>query len=794
MTRARSFGTIASLALALFARPVSAAPPPVDVDLVNPHGHWRFVPSAYGLSLDRAELSPGSAVQEFAHGPLFRLQLGVPGQLAALEPGSGNFSYATTSANGATTLTMAWLGLSAGGDSFDVTLDWTLPADSARLASRITVVRVGSARPLAEVDFPTLDLEVKATPEPTATIPAPLPDRLAWCVTQGMLFEAPVELFDGDAPLFQGANDGAGGEGDYGLTFAHPGRVSAPIAAYYQAQTGEAFYLAAHDPFGTSKLVRFASDGTYLRYRLTHVPEHNEEPAFGFSMNFDSVMGPFVAPDRHAWHDACQIYRSFALQQSWCANGLWKTRTDTPGWLRGLEHVSIFKDGDELGVATIPYAEMGANWPSTLSDDRFLSIWYGWDAPGFLIDVPFGYPAVADFNAAVVSAHVAGGRVLPYLNGTEFTLDGTEYAARNAGATIAQIDSNGNPIKFDDGGTTSVSCCQGATAWHDAYADAAVRLLIDHDVDGVYLDFWAGLDASDCQSTSHGHPRGGGSWWTAGKVAFGQNLRNVLRAERPDAITYVEEQDENVIGVSDLMASRPFENIATIGHVRAASVPMFQALYHDYVAMSYWGRVAHSSEMDNLASRAHIAGAANYGLLLNLTNFFAESGDYGDLSTPDEVAFAEYLATIARSFDYGAEYLKFGQRMRPPRIESPPQIPLSPGLDPDQPWPLLTPEEFHGTVPLASAWRAADGSIGLYFVNWAKPIDIGGGTMIDALDVTMTFDPSLYGFVATDNLALSLLTEAGEISFPGSFSGTITRVLPVPMGGALLFRVRKLAP
>lgn len=784
-----------SSAIALFTAHELTIPPPVDVNLANAHGHWRFVPSAYGLSLDLAELAQGQAVQQFSHGPLFRLQLGAPGQLAALVPGTASFSWTTAFSEGSTTLTMRWNGLSAGPDSYDVTITWTLPAASAQLAGRITVAPVASVRPLAEIDFPSLELMTKRVDPDGEGGMAPIAtDRLAWCVTQGMLFDDPIELFDGDAPLLEPANGGDGGEGDFGLTFANPGRISAPLAAYSQVESGESFYLAAHDPTGAAKRVRFASDGTHLRYRMTHLPEHNEEAGFGFSMGFDAVMTPFLALDRHAWFDACQIYRDFALQQAWCAQGPWKTRADTPAWLRSQDHVSVFKDSDELDVESLPYAEMGANWPALLDDDSFLSIWYGWDAPGFLVDVPFGYPAIDDFQEAVDLAHASGGRVLPYLNGTEFTLDGTEYASRNAETTIVVLGSDGNPIKFDDGGTTSVTCCQGASAWHDAYADAALRLQADHEVDGVYLDFWAGLDAITCQSLNHGHPRGGGSWWTAGKLAFAQNLRNVLRAARPDAITYVEEQDESVIGVVDLMASRPFENVATIGHVQAASAPMFQTLYHEFIATSCWGRIAPSSEMDSLDSRAHVAGCAHYGLLLNLTNFFADLGDYSDLSTADEAAFAGFLGEIARSFDFGGEYLKFGRRMRPPEVTGAETIPVTMEAPPSAPWPLMAPEEFHATVPLTSTWRAADGSIGIYFVNWAMPIELGGGMTLNSLDVTVTFDPTRYGFASSDVLAFSLLTDSGEINFPGSFTGTTTRTLPVPMGAALLFKVRKVAP
>jgi hypothetical protein len=101
--------------------------------------------------------------------------------------------------------------------------------------------------------------------------------------------------------------------------------IALQMQAYYDGTAG--LYMATHDGSGNVKHFGLAR----LKDELDVSTEHNydERPGLSFDLPYDTVLGVFHGD----WYAAADIYKQWAVQQSWCAR---KTidRDDIPARLK----------------------------------------------------------------------------------------------------------------------------------------------------------------------------------------------------------------------------------------------------------------------------------------------------------------------------------------------------------------------------------------------------------------------------------------------------------------------------
>jgi len=79
-------------------------------------------------------------------------------------------------------------------------------------------------------------------------------------------------------------------------------------------------------------------------------------------------------------------------------------------------------------------------------------------------------------------------------------------------------ESDGEPVRLG-------VMCPTTSLWQDKIRETALRLMNECGTGGVYIDQIAAAPPVLCFDRTHGHPTGGGHWWTAGYWQFLDRLR-----------------------------------------------------------------------------------------------------------------------------------------------------------------------------------------------------------------------------------------------------------------------------
>jgi hypothetical protein len=157
-------------------------------------------------------------------------------------------------------------------------------------------------------------------------------------------------------------------------------------------------------------------------------------------------------------------------------------------------------------------------------------------------DYPHYFPAKEGFPEGVRELQAANVFVMPYINGRLWdTRDkGMEdFEFTKVALPSVTKDSHGKPIsetygsKETDGSPVVLGVmCPTTDLWQKTVKDIVLRLHNEMDVKGVYIDQIAAASPALCMDKTHGHPLGGGHWWTEGYWKLLQGIRAEKQADR----------------------------------------------------------------------------------------------------------------------------------------------------------------------------------------------------------------------------------------------------------------------
>lgn len=442
---------------------------------------------------------------------------------------------------------------------------------------------------------------------------------------------------------------------------------------------GNGLYLAEEDPDAASKQMEWLADGARgtLSFRISHpvLGHAGSEPVRRYRSPGDIVLGPFQGD----WYDACRLYRKWATTSApWCRNGPIATNEEYPKWLADLsyweESAVNFEVNAERPFAT--HAFYGV-------PGHALHL-YGWY---FSLHMDDRYPEYfpphvgpENFQALVGRYQAAGMRVVPYVNGYCWDTDTESYRTKDVATRGALLDSYGKEHVFTNygGGQKLVAMCPATALWRETLLDVSRELVSRYRVDGIYFDF-LNPHNKDCFAPQHGHPIGGGNFWSKSVQDLYRMIRAELKAVNPDCMLTGEKIGEPYIGLLDTF-------YCTQG-VRTKA-PIFTAVYHDH-ALVFAARRGDGDPIN--MGRSFILGKQN--------------GPFFDVRTPEQ---KEYSRTLLQCLDkFARPYLAYGDMLRMPLITGE--------------LPTITGKAGGGyNVPAVegTAWRAPDGRVGLIFVNY----------------------------------------------------------------------------
>ncbi|MCC6729090.1 MAG: hypothetical protein IT208_07105 [Chthonomonadales bacterium] len=412
---------------------------------------------------------------------------------------------------------------------------------------------------------------------------------------------------------------------------------------------GAGLYMAMHDPLGGAKEIVLEgrpAEGA-ARFAFEMPAPDMRRPGTGFSLSGEAIWQLF----RGDWFDAARIYRAWARRSArWWPDLGRDGREDSPLWMR------------ELNVwAQTGGAPADCQGPVTaMAEALDLPIgfhWYNWHEIPFDNDYPHYFPTKLGVAEAVRELQAAHVYVMPYINGRLWDThdrgaEDWKFTAMALPAATKQDD--GKPFvetygsKETDGTPVSLAAmCPTTALWQRTVRETALRLMTEIGTRGVYIDQIAAAAPVLCMDASHGHPLGGGHWWT--EKGYWPLLAALRRAMPPGHVLTTECNAEPYI--------RWMDGYLTWHWQSDGMVPAFPAVYGGAIQM--FGRAYNAG-----AGTRDLALCAKMGQQL----VFGEQIGWLDPAIAREPVAGAFLHAVARMRNRYRRFFYAGEMARQPAL------------------------------------------------------------------------------------------------------------------------------
>ncbi|MBU0478049.1 LamG domain-containing protein [bacterium] len=517
-----------------------------------------------------------------------------------------------------------------------------------------------------------------------------------------------------------------------------PGDMDMQFQALYNAENGAGLYLAAYDGEGYMKHLRVVNRKTNLLYLIAHDPDNMGYPKENYSMSYDFVIGPFTGN----WYDACQIYRQWAIKQSWCSKGPLIERNDIPKWFKEAPMMLCAQTyGKDDNIANVHDAFLAF---LDIAKVPLPCVWYGWKfyqtkltaydkldspwrvsaknpyPPGNVHDGNYPkLPALPGFSEACKSIREAGGYPSPYVclqiydqgqaENAPYVKDARPYVSRHIDGKLRNYPRE-----------PSWLMCAFTKWWQERLKETCVELIRREHAGGAYLDTMHGA-AHWCFATEHGHSYGGGTYRSKGMHEISRICRDAMKAVDPNTFTTGENPNEIMIDVID--------GILYQYTVRADfSAPLFATVYQDYITRHGMGCRVEAGE----------------GFYMQAGSLFVEGAQIGRLRIGGgtkhldvrEEKYGEQLAYLKRLIGYyrqdmAKKFLCYGRLLRPLKFSQPSQMPVMSYKEPRG----YTYRAGIVKLPAlqSGVFQAPDGELGVFIVNMS-PKEVSFTTALDFIE------------------------------------------------------------
>ncbi len=427
------------------------------------------------------------------------------------------------------------------------------------------------------VKYPELAVPVTADPE----------EKLLWPFQSGIALTCPSKIPDkqaGNRPRLKNAI----WAGTYGDKFQ-----SLQMIIYTIGQSG--FMLWTQDPegyikdFTVSKSdVSGSLQGKAMLFAVYHFPSNTGMPGAAWEGQYPTITTSFS----DGWYQAAKRYREWAVKQWWCKNNtiarrlkdgrldswfgrnsMWTTCCDYKSGAKVMEKLSKEFPETEIGV--------------------FLTMWQKWD---FDSNLPEYFPPRDDDGyKKLIAMKSARMHMFPYMNVNLIDIDYPKSVEEFKDAYLlplpkdAMAPDNGKSAesyierwgKIEEKGVVRKRflqpVCRTTAKWHDTWLGLSNHNLQDYGTDGQYVDQLVAA-VYPCWSKNHGHLPGFGPYW----LRSSRKILEDIRQANPGKILYCENINEIYIGtVEDVYGAFP-------EYYKYNVIPMFQAVYHEYVSLHEW--------------------------------------------------------------------------------------------------------------------------------------------------------------------------------------------------------------
>jgi len=523
------------------------------------------------------------------------------------------------------------------------------------------------------------------------------------------------------------------------------GWASFQMMAYYGPVAG--VYVACHDPLATTKQIvtHRTNDAMAQVLAFRYWAPNMGVAGNGFRTDAPTIVRPFQGD----WFDATQIYRAWAeaSAQWWPRDTAWG-RTDTPQWMKEVCVWALSNGTAAECVAKVKEfaAAMGA--PTAYH-------WYSWHEIPFDVKYPHYFPTKPGMKEGVAELQAAGVRVMPYINGRLWDTQLEDF--QQTAIAAATKGEDGKPFIEEYGsGAKLAPMCPTQKLWQDKVREIVLRLTNDIGVDGVYIDQIGAAAPRLCMDPSHGHPLGGGHWWT--RDGYWPLLTDLQASLAPGKMITTECNAEPY--------ARWFDGYLTWHWQFNGQVPAFSAIYG--------GRIQLFSRAYNGSSQRDAPERMAHWMRIGQQLVFGEQLGWIEpawvLKQPDTL---DFLSRAARTRHALLDFLAYGRMARPPAVgEGIPEVTADWAWSGT--WMVTTSALQRG------AWWAEDGRLLLLFAN------VSG----EPVQAEVTFRPEGYGWPAAAEFRLTPVPLAGK-GRPETHAGTYRLPLALAPREIAAFELRR---
>ncbi len=435
---------------------------------------------------------------------------------------------------------------------------------------------------------------------------------------------------------------------DFRFSGTYPsGWTSVQFMAAYDEGRKTGLYVAVHDPWGSTKDLAAQSQP---KDRVLTLSWDHPVPDMGNPGNRFELCGEAVWQLlRGDWFDAAVIYRNWVRKEAkWYPQLGPEGRGDTPLWMRELSAWALGGGKPAECVGTVK------NFAAQLGPPVGFH-WYNWHQIPFDNDYPHYFPTHDGFAGGVRELQAAGVRVMPYINGRlwdtrdkvaedfEFTKVARPAVSKNEKGepyveTYGSKEKDQSPVRLG-------VMCPTTELWQNKVRGIVLRLFDECGTSGVYIDQVAAAAPTLCFDKTHGHPLGGGHWWTEG---YWKLLDGIRQAKPADRMITTECNGEPYI--------RFFDGYLTWHWQYDGQVPAFPAVYGGSIQM--FGRSFGGGATKDLAMRMKVGQALAFGEQIG----WISPGVVGEKENAEFFRQAVHLRRQLRRYFYA------GEMARPPKL------------------------------------------------------------------------------------------------------------------------------
>lgn len=496
------------------------------------------------------------------------------------------------------------------------------------------------------------------------------------------------------------------------IEFSYPGLLSMQCLAFYR-QDGPGLYLATDDVQARSKsFAAFGDERGGIGLEVCHFPGAGTAAKAAYEPGYDVLVGLFQGD----WMTVAARYREWAMRQPWAKESRLQ-QGRTPDWVK-TTGFWVWNRGTSENV--LPPA-------AVLQDYLGVPVsvfWHWWHGCAYDVNFPEYMPPREGsdaFREALSQARLKGLHSIVYMNQRLWGMTAKSWTSRDAERyAVKKLDGTVQSEVYNTFTRSPMaSMCMGTAFWRNTYAGLCDAVYNDLGVSGIYMD--QACSSLVCYDTRHEHSPGGGTYWMEGF----RTLQSDIRRRCPGIALAGEGCGEAWLPHLDLMLSLQVSQERYAAPGQWEPIPFFPAVYHGYAILygnyasltrppydPLWPKESAPEHPLQLLDekyryqfRLEQARSFVWGQQPCLSNFRPEHL----LERKTDLAYVRQLVQLRQAT---LPYLLHGTFLRPPHMDIPDmEIDMSRlSIYAGQQGAV---REYRKRVPqyLASAWRAADGSV-----------------------------------------------------------------------------------